>query len=378
MQSEDKHQEQDQNHPYQQPDPTRVIWKALQRMKLGADRSRWSVHDEAQKEFEKDHRLCLVAKGLNMEHQNSPGIKVALPKTWQLVGKVEGQINDDGTVNFYFDTEHHLLMVLEKQPYTYRGWLVALDRWTNRDSPTFLKQIPFKIRVEKLPDVYRRHSIVESICSKLGHVEEVTIVEPSIFREAEVTVKVHFDVDDQITLTREVEIINGKPPVELDFRYEGLQKFCLLCGSLRHEHEICSEFSKMQPRQFELMDIGTNPYASVQARDAAIREYITIKEIGEPSGTATATLMQTEPTPALSAPRQMAQSRGQGIVINPNEAASTQAHPQVVPATFVPDQRSKRKTPDDKEEQASTSAKRIETEQPNYGSVVILKPQGEP
>ena len=75
MQSEDKHQEQDQNHPYQQPDPTRVIWKALQRMKLGADRSRWSVHDEAQKEFEKDHRLCLVAKGLNMEHQNSPGIK---------------------------------------------------------------------------------------------------------------------------------------------------------------------------------------------------------------------------------------------------------------------------------------------------------------
>ncbi|KAH0902445.1 hypothetical protein HID58_041948, partial [Brassica napus] len=327
MQSEDKHQEQDQNHhPYQQPDPTKVIWKALQRMKLGADRSRWSVHDDAQKEFEKDHRLCLVAKGLNMEHQNSPGIKVALPKTWQLVGKVEGQINDDGTVNFYFDTEHHLLMVLEKQPYTYRGWLVVLDRWINRDSPTFLKQIPFKIRVEKLPDVYRRHSIVESICSRLGHVEEVTIVEPSIFREAEVTVKVYFDVDDQITLTREVEIIKGKTPVELDFRYEGLQKFCLLCGSLRHEYELCSECSKMQPRQFELMDIGTNPYASVQERDAAIREYITIKETGESSGTAT--LMQTEPPPALAAPRQMTQSRGQGVVINPAEAAPTQAHLQ--------------------------------------------------
>ncbi|WZY98274.1 hypothetical protein YC2023_070603 [Brassica napus] len=76
MQSEDKHQEQDQNHhPYPQPDSTRVIWKALQGLKLGADRSKWSVHDDAQKEFEKDHRLCLVAKGLNMEHQNSPGIK---------------------------------------------------------------------------------------------------------------------------------------------------------------------------------------------------------------------------------------------------------------------------------------------------------------
>ncbi|CAG7869396.1 unnamed protein product [Brassica rapa] len=35
MQSEDKHQEQDQNHhPYPQPDSTRVIWKALQGLKL--------------------------------------------------------------------------------------------------------------------------------------------------------------------------------------------------------------------------------------------------------------------------------------------------------------------------------------------------------
>ena len=47
--------------------------------------------------------------GLNPFHQNPAGIKVALPRTWQqLEGKVEGQVNDDGTVNFYFDTEHRL------------------------------------------------------------------------------------------------------------------------------------------------------------------------------------------------------------------------------------------------------------------------------
>ncbi|KAL0800690.1 hypothetical protein Bca101_055865 [Brassica carinata] len=350
MQSEDQHQEQEQNHQnYQQPDPTRVIWKALQNLRHGANKSRWSVHDDAQKKFAKDHRLCLVAKGLNMEHQNSPGIKIALPKAWQLVGKVEGQINDDGTVNFYFDTEHHLLMVLEKQPYNYKGWMVALDRWVNRDRPTFLKQIPFKVRILKLPDVYRRHSMVKSIGSKLGQVEEVTIVEPTTVKEAEVTVKVHFDVDDQLTLTREVELIKGNPPVELDFRYEGLQKFCVLCGSLRHDFDACSEYPKMQQRQFELMDIGTNPYITAQERNAAISEYITTKETGESSGTATP--MQTEHIPIVAVPRQRPQQRNQGVGTRQEGSTSHQE-----------EQGAKRKVPEEGDRDDPV-AKRFEADQ---------------
>lgn len=180
-------------------------------------------------------------KRLNPYHQNPAGIKVALPRTWELGGKVEGQINDDDTVNFYFDTEHQLLMVLEKQPYTYRGWLVALDRWSNRDNPTFLKYIPFKVRISKLHDIYRHHSIVEDIGSKLGHVEEVTIVEPNTARKAQVSVKILFDVDGEITLARMVDIMKDMPPVEIEFRFLGLQKFCTLCGSLKHEYELCSD-----------------------------------------------------------------------------------------------------------------------------------------
>lgn len=183
MQSED--QNQDTSHQYyEEADPTNVIWKALQDLNLGADRSQWVVHEEAQKEFEKDHRLCLVAQGLNPIHQNAPGMKVVLPRTWQLVGKVEGQVNDDETVNFYFRSEHHLLTVLEKQPYTYRGWIVALDRWSNMGSPTFLRHIPFKVRIYKLPNIYRRQGIVFSIASRLGQVEEVSIIELRNNKEA--------------------------------------------------------------------------------------------------------------------------------------------------------------------------------------------------
>lgn len=255
MQSEEQNQDQDLNQLiYHQQDPIRMIWKAMQELKLGADKPRWLIGEETQANFEKDHKLYLVAKGLNPDHQNAPGLKVFLPKTWQLVGKVESQINDDETVNFYFKTEHHLLMVLENQPYTYRGWLVAIDRWSNRGSPSFLKYIPFKVRIFGLPDTYRRHSIVEDLGSKFGHVEEVTIVEPSTNRAARVSVKVLFDVDNEITLARTIDIIKDQPPVQLEFRYGGLQKFCTLCGSLRHEYELCKDFPKMKQSQYELMD----------------------------------------------------------------------------------------------------------------------------
>ncbi|RID57370.1 hypothetical protein BRARA_F00747, partial [Brassica rapa] len=296
-----ENQDEEHHHDeFQQPDPTKIIWKEMQKLKLGADRSCWTIHDDVQKEFQKDHRLCLVALGLNSYHQNPSGIKVALPKIWQLEGKVDGQIKDDGTVNFYFRLEHHLLTVLDKQPYSYRGWIVALDRWSNRGQPSFLKYVPFKVRIYKLPDIYRRQRIVESIASKLGQFEEASIVEPTNNNEAKVWVKILFDVDDVITLTRSVEVIKNDPPVELDFRYLGLQKFCPLCGSLRHDYEVCEEYPKLQHRQFELMDIGTNPYKPVAERNAAIEEYIISKEIGESSATATTNLELT-PTHILEA-----------------------------------------------------------------------------
>lgn len=82
-------------------------------------------------------------------------------------------------------------MVLEKQPYNYRGWLVAIYWWSNRDSQTFSKYIPFKVYILDLSDIYCRHSIVEDIGTKLGRAEEVMIVESTTVRRAQVSVKVH-------------------------------------------------------------------------------------------------------------------------------------------------------------------------------------------
>lgn len=216
-------------------------------MKIGADRSTLAVHRDAQKKFEKDNGLCLVAKGLNPQHQNPAGMKITLPQAWSLVGKVEDQVNDDGTVNFYFDYEHHLLTVLENGPYTFKGWMVPLDRWNRMEFPTFLRYIPFWIRILNLLNVYRRKHIVESIGSKLKHVEKVLIIEATQFCQVVVLVKVLFNVDKAITLARKVQIVSLGRPVELEFRYDVLQKFCTSCGSLKHGFAVCPKALHIQP-----------------------------------------------------------------------------------------------------------------------------------
>lgn len=53
---------------YQNMDSTKDIWKAFQDLKIGADKSLWLVHADAQKKSEKDHRICLVVKELNPDH----------------------------------------------------------------------------------------------------------------------------------------------------------------------------------------------------------------------------------------------------------------------------------------------------------------------
>lgn len=96
--------------------------------------------------------------------------------------------------------------------------------------------------------------------------------------EAEILVRIRFDVNEVITLTREFEILKNAPPVEIDFWYTSLQNFCTTCGSLKHEFEVCDESTKLSQQKLGLVDTGTNPYAMETERNDAISKYLIIKE----------------------------------------------------------------------------------------------------
>ncbi|WZZ13184.1 hypothetical protein YC2023_106273 [Brassica napus] len=79
-------------------DPTKVIWKTLQDLRLKANRSKWSVHHDAQEKFIKEPKLCLVAKGLNPDHQDPAEIKIALLKFGSSLGMLS---TTTILINFY-------------------------------------------------------------------------------------------------------------------------------------------------------------------------------------------------------------------------------------------------------------------------------------
>ncbi|KAG2261973.1 hypothetical protein Bca52824_069052 [Brassica carinata] len=215
------------------------IREALQDLKLVADKSTWEVHADEHEEYVRDHKLS-AAKVANPNHQNPAGIKGTLPKSWNLDEKVEGKGNDDGIVNFYFESEHQILTI------------VALDKWSNMSYPFIICSL--WVRIYGLPKEFRIINIL-------------------------------FDIDNLITLTINVQILTNTQPIQLEFRYEGLQKFCTICGSLKHIYEECVETNLLARQTIDLMDIGTSPYVTPEERRRAIRGYIKEMEKGETSST---------------------------------------------------------------------------------------------
>ncbi|VYS48171.1 unnamed protein product [Arabidopsis thaliana] len=182
------------------------LWEALQNLNLGSERTPLRMSMEARRSRDMDNRLSLVVKGLNPHHQKPAGIKATMPKAWRMDGRVTSRINDDGTVQFFFKAEHHLMTVLENGPWHHNYWMVAVDRWTRQILPTYLTEIAFWVR----------------------------IVEATSESEGEVWAHVTMRVTD-----RYIDFEHGKEPVMIRFIFSKLKKFCFKCGSLLHDETHC-------------------------------------------------------------------------------------------------------------------------------------------
>ncbi|CAL9247964.1 unnamed protein product, partial [Arabidopsis halleri] len=173
------------------------LWKNLQNLSLGSERSPLKISTDAKNKRDAEHRLSLIVKGVHPS-QNPAGIKVMMPKIWKMEGRVTSRINEDGSVQFFFRHEHHLLTVLEKEPWTYKDWVVVIDRWTRRHYPDYLRIIRFWVKILNIPDDSKNPSLIDEVGGELGH------------------------------------------PILIRFIYDKLRKFCSLCGSLTHLAVNCN------------------------------------------------------------------------------------------------------------------------------------------
>lgn len=119
----------------------------------------------------------------------------------------------------------------------------------------------------------------------------------------------------------------------------------------------------MSQHQYELMDIGTNPYMTVQERKNAIEEYKMTKEVGESS-------RSMIPMPTDTAHNGNSEATvGHLTQVQENQVQHS--------ATTQYEQGIKRKSMEDEVEEA-TFSKRLVIEQPDHGLVVLHKPPLQP
>lgn len=217
------------------------LWLALQNLNLGSERTPLTLSVEANKKREMDHHLSLVVKGLHPS-QNPAGIKVIMPKIWKLEGRITSRINEDGSVQIFFQHEHQMLTVLDKGPWTYKDWLVVVDKWTRRNYPDYLCVIRFWIKILNIPDDCKEDRSIKEIGGVLGlnHVEEVFIQQPTADKAGEVWVRVPFDISGKLIFARYFTLEDHREPVLIRYIYEKLRKFCSTCGSLTHMAATCN------------------------------------------------------------------------------------------------------------------------------------------
>lgn len=215
------------------------LWVSLQNLNLGLERSPLKISNEAKSKRDAAHRLSLVVKGLHPS-QNPAGIKLMMPKVWKLEGRITSRINEDGSVQFFFNHEHQLLTVLDNGPWTYKDWLVVVDRWTNRNSPDYLRVIRFWVKILNLPDDSRNDNLIREIGRVLGHVDEVHIQQPSAEQAGEVRVRVPIDTAGRLIFARYFHLEDYGEPVLIRFVFDKLRRFCSSCGSLTHLASTCN------------------------------------------------------------------------------------------------------------------------------------------
>ncbi|KAJ4894878.1 hypothetical protein Rs2_21672 [Raphanus sativus] len=226
----------------------RDLWKAMQNLNIGSNLQPLRLSRDTQRRNATANRLSLVVRGLNPAHQNLTGMRNTLPKAWRLHDRVRGQINDDGTIQFFFTEEHNLLSVIDRGPWSFKDWMVIMDPWYRRGNPNFLTTISFWVQIYNIPNEYRNQEVVEEIGRELGHLEGLRIVEPTRDNLSEVWVRIRFDAYQPLTFTRYIHFEEGRDQVLLRFEYERLKKFCVTCGRLTHERMECGHVLP-QPQQ---------------------------------------------------------------------------------------------------------------------------------
>lgn len=182
--------------------------------------------------------LSLVGRTLNPECQSMKNLIRDMPRKWQKLGRVRGVALSKERFQFFFNSEHDLVEVLEKGVHTFNEWIVVVDRWYEFPPDNYLQFTPMWIQIWNLLINFYTNKALTALGEQIGQVTKVAFDTEKPQVEDFVRVKIIFDVSRPLRRSKVVNLPKGGS-TSVFFEYERVQKRCYECQRMTHEKEVC-------------------------------------------------------------------------------------------------------------------------------------------
>jgi len=183
------------------------------------------------------NRFSVVVTTVNPRKQNLRALIGQMSRVWGFPDSCVGRILERGRVQFKFQTEEAMNLVLRRGPWSFNDWMLSIHRWYPNISETELKIIPFWVQITGIPLLFLTNAMARCVGNRLGIVSTVDFDENSN-HVGFVRVKIDWNLDDPLRFQRNFQFAVDENTV-IKYRFERLRNFCSKCGSLKHDVKEC-------------------------------------------------------------------------------------------------------------------------------------------
>ncbi|KAG7648571.1 Zinc knuckle CX2CX4HX4C [Arabidopsis thaliana x Arabidopsis arenosa] len=144
--------------------------KSVQDLTLGIDDEPVALTPEFCSQAAHVNRFSLVVTTVNPRKQNLRALIGQIPTVWGFPDSCVGRILDRGKVQFKFQTEEAMNLVLRRGPWSFNYWMLSIHRWYPNITEAEMKIIPFWVQITDGENtvIKFRFERLRNFCSKCG------------------------------------------------------------------------------------------------------------------------------------------------------------------------------------------------------------------
>jgi len=150
-----------------------VLRKSVQDLDLGIDDIPIALSPEFVSQAAAVNRFSLIVTTVNPRKQNLRALICQMPKVWGFADHCVGRIVGQGKVQFKFQSEESMNLVLRRGPWSFNDWMLSVHRWYPNITENEMKIIPFWVQIRGIPLLYLTNAMARVIGNRLGHVSDV-------------------------------------------------------------------------------------------------------------------------------------------------------------------------------------------------------------